>query len=107
MTVTAPTLPAAEAVRQRANSENFSVAAFALGGRARRHLMAVYGFARLVDEVGDAVPGDRLAALDEVEAELDHAFAGTPRTSLFRELAVTIRACGLDREPFARLIDAN
>jgi squalene synthase HpnC len=105
--VSVPTLPAAETVRRRASTENFSVASVLLGGETRRHLMAVYGFARFVDELGDAVAGDRSAALDAAEAELDRAFAGEARTSLFRELEATIRACGLRREPFARLIEAN
>jgi squalene synthase HpnC len=107
MTMSVPTLPAPDAVRRRARSENFSVAAVVLGQRTRRHLLAIYDFARFVDEVGDAVAGDRLAALDEAEAELDRAFGGIPRTQLFRQLARTIRACGLRREPFVRLIDAN
>ena len=48
--------------------------------RAREHLLAVYGFARLVDELGDSTRrGDRLAALDWLEAELDRALAGTRR----------------------------
>ena len=38
--------------------------------------MAVYGYARLVDDIGDESAGDRLAELDWVEAELDRAFAG-------------------------------
>lgn len=105
--VTAPALPAAKAVRRRAGTENFSVASLLLGGVTRRRLMAVYGFARLVDQLGDAVEGDRLAALDEAEAELDRAFAGDARTPIFRELEPLIRDCRLDREPFARLIEAN
>jgi squalene synthase HpnC len=105
--VTAPALPAAEAVRRRAGTENFSVASLLLGGATRRRLMAVYGFARLVDQLGDAVEGDRLAGLDEAEAELDRAFAGEARTPIFRELEPVIRDCRLDREPFARLIEAN
>jgi squalene synthase HpnC len=105
--VTAPALPAAKAVRRRAGTENFSVASLLLGGATRRRLMAVYGFARLVDQLGDAVEDDRLAALDEAEAELDRAFAGDARTPIFRELEPVIRDCRLDREPFARLIEAN
>jgi squalene synthase HpnC len=107
MMVPAPTVPAPDAVRRRARSENFSVASVVLGRRTRRHLLAVYDFARFVDELGDSLAGDRLAALDEAEAEVDRAFAGEPRTALFREIAETIRACGLRREPFVRLIDAN
>jgi squalene synthase HpnC len=100
-------LPAAEAVRRRAGTENFSVASLLLGSATRRRLLAVYGFARLVDQLGDAVAGDRLAALDEAEAELDRAFAGGARTPVFREVEALIRECGVRREPFARLIEAN
>src|SRR5581483_11889570 len=107
MTSTIPTLPSADSVRRRAGSENFSVASLVLGPRTRRHLLAVYGFARLVDEVGDHAPGDRLAALDEVELELDRAFGGTAQTELFQALTSTLRDLGLRREPFARLIEAN
>ena len=107
MTSTIPTLPSADGVRRRAGSENFSVASLVLGPRTRRHLLAVYGFARLVDEVGDHAPGDRLAALDEVELELDRAFGGTAQTELFQALTSTLRDLGLRREPFARLIEAN
>ena len=105
--VAAPALPAAEAVRRRASTENFSVASLVLGSATRRRLMAVYGFARLVDQLGDAVEGDRLAALDEAEAELDRAFAGNARTPIFREVEALIRDCGVRREPFVRLIEAN
>jgi squalene synthase HpnC len=100
-------LPAAEAVRRRATTENFSGASLLLGSATRRRLMAVYGFARLVDELGDAVQGDRLVALDEAEAELDLAFAGNARTPLFQEVEALIRDCRVRREPFARLIEAN
>ena len=35
-----------------------------LGARRRRQLLALYGFARLVDDAGDEAGGDRLALLD-------------------------------------------
>ena len=54
-------------VMARAESENFPVASRVLPRRVRAHLLAVYGFARLVDELGDTAPGDRLAALDWLE----------------------------------------
>lgn len=87
--------PAAEAVMARAAGENFPVASRVLPRRARAHLLAIYGFARLVDEIGDmpAAPGTapargagavadaetdaraRLAALDRLEAQLDRALS--------------------------------
>ncbi len=114
--------PAAEAVMARAGSENFPVASRVLPRGARAHLLAVYGFARLVDELGDsatgerspaAAAGERLAALDWLEGELDRAFRGEAASSpegehpLLVRLQATVRACALTREPFARLIEAN
>ena len=59
----------------RAATENFPVASRLLPATLRTHLLAIYGFARLVDELGDEAPGDRLAALEWLSAELDRAFA--------------------------------
>ena len=87
----------------RAAGENFPVASLLAPRAARPHLRAIYGFARLVDTIGDEAAGDRLALLDELERELD----GPPRTAVMRRLHATIVACGLPREPFARLIEAN
>jgi squalene synthase HpnC len=100
-------LPTSELVMARAAGENFSVASYVLGRRNRRHLRAIYGFARLVDEIGDASPGDRLALLDAVERELDSVFAGEPTQPLLRALVPTVRELELPREPFLRLIAAN
>jgi squalene synthase HpnC len=91
----------------RAQSENFPVASRVLPPAVRSHLLAVYGFARLVDELGDSVEGDRLAALDWLEADLDRAFEGRAEHPLLARLTPTLRECGLSREPFARLIEAN
>jgi len=99
----------------RAAGENFPVASVVLPRGVRSHLLAVYGFARLVDELGDATdgahgrlgPAERVAALDRLEGELDQAFAGHARHPLLVRLARTVRECGLAREPFARLIEAN
>lgn len=106
-TTAADVLPAADAVLARASGENFTVASALVGRRTARHLLAIYGFARLVDELGDAVAGDRLAQLDEAEREVERAYAGEPLHPLFRALAETIRACDLPRGPFLRLIEAN
>jgi squalene synthase HpnC len=73
----------------------------------RRDLLAIYGFARLADQLGDDAPGDRLAALDALEAELVRGFEGRASLRLLIEVAATARARGLPREPFLRLIEAN
>src|SRR5437763_8313027 len=102
------TVPGEAAVLERAGTENFSVASLLLGRTTRNHLLAVYGFARLVDQLGDDVEGDRLAHLDRLEAELDRIYEGiAPTHPLMQRLALTVRTLGLPREPFVRLIDAN
>ena len=95
-------LPSRGAVMTQARDENFPVALWLLGPRTRRHLLAIYGFARLVDDVGDEVVGDRAALLDRIERELD-----APEHPVMRELARTVRERALPREPFLRLIEAN
>jgi squalene synthase HpnC len=55
----------------KAANENFPVALRFLPARYRHHLAAVYGFARSVDDMGDeAPPGERLALLTELEADI-------------------------------------
>jgi squalene synthase HpnC len=100
-------LPSAQAVMDRAHGENFPVAARVLSRTDRRHLLAVYGFARLTDELGDELQGDRLAALDWLESELDRAYAGQARHPLLMRLQETIAECALPREPLLGLIEAN
>src|SRR5437764_5947653 len=95
------------AVARRARTENFPIASVLFPRRLRPHLRAVYGFARLVDILGDEVEGDRLAALDELEYELDACYGGEPTWPVMRALQPTIREFDLPREPFLRLIEAN
>lgn len=101
-------LPAQDAVMSQAGAENFTVASAILGRQAVRHLMAIYGFARLVDDVGDESTGDRGALLEIVALELDRVYEdGPPEHPLMVELARTVRECSLPRGPFERLIEAN
>ncbi|MBV8989809.1 MAG: squalene synthase HpnC [Solirubrobacterales bacterium] len=99
--------PAPEAVMAQARTENFPVASRVLGPRTRSDLLALYGFARLVDDAGDEAVGNRLALLAEIEADLERAFTGTARHSLIARLEPTISARKLSIEPFRRLIEAN
>jgi len=101
-------LPGADEVYGRAPGENFSVASIVLGRDNRRHLTAIYGYARLVDQIGDDVEGDRRAALDAVETDLARLFDGAePVHPVLRELAPSVRELGLPARPFERLIEAN
>lgn len=97
-----------EAIDARASGENFPVASLLAPPGARPHLRAIYGFARLVDNLGDEAPrGERGRLLDALESELDACYGDVPRTRVMRRLQATIAARGLPREPFARLIEAN
>jgi squalene synthase HpnC len=100
-------LPPPAAIRARSRTENFPVASRLLGRRARADLFAIYDFARLVDELGDSAEGDRLAALDWAEGELDRALQGAAEHPVFTALQPAIRSRALPRGPFARLIEAN
>ncbi|MGA5171215.1 MULTISPECIES: squalene synthase HpnC [Streptomyces] len=106
----------------KAAHENFPVAPFFLPRAWRDDLMAVYGYARLVDDIGDGdlAPGgadarhlgaegetDRLALLDAFEADLRRVFDGTPSHPLLRALRPTVRRHALTPEPFLALIEAN
>jgi squalene synthase HpnC len=94
-------------VARRARTENFPVASLLFPRRLRPHLRAIYGFARLVDILGDEVEGDRLAALDELEREVDACYTGAPSWPVMRVLQPTVREFRLPRRPFLRLIEAN
>lgn len=103
-------LPTREQVMARAGTENFPVASIVLGRERRAHLLALYGFARLVDQVGDDVGGDRLALLDALSAQTAAIWTNpghTPAHPVLRALAPTVAACRLPAEPFERLIEAN
>ena len=61
----------------RADGENFPVALRLLPTSRKHYLMAVYGFARTTDDIGDQAPVDqRLSLLDELEADLRRLYAG-------------------------------
>ena len=96
-----------ETVARRAQGENFLVASLLFPRALRPHIRALYCYARLVDMLGDEVEGDRLAALDELEREVEACFTGAPTWPVLVELQPTIRAFDLPREPFLRLIEAN
>jgi squalene synthase HpnC len=92
----------------KASGENFSVAARVLPTTIRRHLQAIYVFARLVDDIGDEAIGDRISLLDKVSRDLDHIYTGRlPGHAMLADLATTIRDRAIPREPFDRLIAAN
>lgn len=118
--------PHSRAVLDKAARENFPVAPFFVPRSWRADLMAVYGFARLVDDIGDGdladggrtdavrlgLPAeaatDRIAMLDAFEADLRRIFdGGDVRHPLLRALWPTVRRHHLTPEPFLGLVEAN
>lgn len=83
----------------------------------RRNLLAIYGFARFVDELGDSYSGDRLAALDWLGAEVDAATAtsdpleapadGEALHPLVARAARMVADTGADPRLLHDLIEAN
>jgi squalene synthase HpnC len=69
--------------------------------------MAIYGFARLTDDIGDEADGDRLALLDWLDDELDLAFQGKAIHPVFQRLTPMIESLHLSPAPFRALIEAN
>lgn len=117
----------ASAVLDKAADENFPVAPFFLPRAWRADFMALYGFARLVDDIGDGdlAPGgadarhlgvdpadadDRLVLLDAFEADLRKVFesgSGSPGHPLLRGLIPTVRRHDLAPDSFLALVAAN
>ncbi len=94
-------------VAARAAGENFPVGSILFPRALRPHVRALYCYARLVDELGDAYDGDRLGALDELETQVELTFDGEPSWPVLRNVQPTVREFALPREPFLRLIEAN
>ena len=108
----------------KAPAENFPVAMRLLPGRYRRHLMAVYEFARTVDDIGDEMlPGQaggpagapdaglveqRLRLLDELEDDIGRLRAGAaPRAGVITRLGPTVAECAIPGQLLRDLIQAN
>jgi squalene synthase HpnC len=121
---------------KKADAENFPVALRLVPSRPRRHLLAVYNFARTVDDAGDLAPPDqRPRLLGELAADVRRLYAvlpggwgadGTgaeagqagaeagradnaeaPRLAVVAGLAGAVADCLIPMEPFLDLIRAN
>jgi len=98
----------AGAMAARARGENFPVALRLLPSRPRRHLMAVYGFARITDDIGDlAPPQDRPRLLDELQSDLGRLHDGAARRPEVRALGPVVAQCAVPLDLFTDLIQAN
>jgi squalene synthase HpnC len=99
----------------RQHYENFPVASVLLPRAARRHVAAIYAFARVADDFadeGDRPAADRLADLDAWSARLEAAAGGhvdddgSDHAAIFTALAETMRECHLDATLFHELLSA-
>jgi squalene synthase HpnC len=110
-----PALSRADEVAANASGENFPVALRVLPARHRRHLTALYCFARLTDDLGDeatqkgeAEADLRLRLLDELAADVHRIYAGEgPQAPVMRQMAVTVSECKVPAQPLLDLIQAN
>lgn len=91
----------------RSHYENFPIATLLIPRRLRKHVFAVYAFARYVDDLGDEARGDRSALLDWWEEELEACYRGRPRHIVMVALADTIAKFEIPIELFRKLIIAN
>jgi squalene synthase HpnC len=111
------------AVAAKASAENFPVALRVLPKRWRAHLTALYGFARLTDDIGDEpLPGlppgateetitaTRLGLLDELQGDVARIYDDTapePDLNAIKDLKRTVRDCAIPARPLYDLIQAN
>lgn len=96
-------------VAAKAAHENFPVALRLLPSAKRRHLMAVYVFARTADDIGDRAPvAERSGLLAELEADVRRLYGSSlPKLSAVRGLREAVTRCGIPMQPFLDLIEAN
>ncbi len=78
--------------------ENFRIGSWLMPRETRRHLAALYAFARGADDLADEpdAPRDRLGALNRWEDELDRALAGESDEPVFLATAHTLREKDLE-----------
>jgi phytoene synthase len=92
----------------QASAENFPVAPWLLGPSLRRHLSALYVFARFVDDLGDTAPGDRRALLAAVADDVDRLCAGRrPTLGPVAQLGPSVRRFGIPARPLHDLVQAG
>lgn len=88
--------------------ENFPVASRLLPGRLRRHVAALYAFARIADDFSDEAEyeGVRRERLLEWRQQLHESGSASPRHPVFLALGTTLKELALPVEPFDDLLSA-
>lgn len=93
----------------RTHYENFPVVSRLLPRQKRRHIAAIYVFARRADDYadeGETPVEERLRALDLHEARLDRALRGEATDPAFVALGITLRETGLPDQLLRDLLTA-
>lgn len=91
----------------RGHYENFTVGSALLPRGTKKHLWALYAFARTTDDLGDEAVGDRLARLAAWERDFRRCYDGEPNHQVLVAVRDTIRRFDIPPGPFLRLIEAN
>ncbi len=96
-----------QAAQQKASNSSFYSAMRLMPKAEREAMFAIYGFARLVDDIADDGIGtreERHAELVKWRCELDDLYAGRPSERI-RFLAAPVKTYGLRKEDFLTLVD--
>jgi squalene synthase HpnC len=88
--------------------ENFPVASLLLPKRLRKHVAALYAFARIADDFSDEPEheGHRRERLQDWRSQLADIGKRPPRHPVFLALGATLRELELPKEPFDDLLSA-
>jgi squalene synthase HpnC len=110
----APAHPAADVwssapqeLAERRHAENYPVALRIVPATERRALLALYAYARFVDELGDAGVAEPERQLDAVEAQVRRLADGRADHPVVAGLAEPARRFGIPAKPLLDLIEAN
>ena len=93
----------------RTHYENFTVGSWLLPRELRRHIAAIYAFARIADDIadeGDLGPPERHRKLDDWREALAECYRGRPTHPVLVALGQTARIFSLPISAFERLLDA-
>jgi squalene synthase HpnC len=88
----------------RSHYENFTIASWLMPRGIRRHVHAIYAYARIADDFADEQSS--IARLDQWQHELELAYSGAPRHPVMVAVADTARRYQIPPDPFLDLLKA-
>lgn len=94
----------------RSHYENFPVASLLLPSMKRRHIYAIYAFARVADDFADEPgrsPAERRALLADWEEQLHRAYQGDAEHPVFIALGESVKELKLPQKLFLDLLTAS